>query len=85
MTHLKSTLSLLKEELRAIDNQTHQLLMQQPNTNGIISNGTYKYDFALSFAGDERPVAEQLYNLLKNESRVFYDFANETEPSILGT
>jgi hypothetical protein len=34
----------------------------------------FKYDFALSFAGEQREIAEQLARLLQSESvRVFYD------------
>ena len=36
----------------------------------------FKYDFALSFAKQDRLTAEGLFNLLKDNSRVFYLLIN---------
>lgn len=42
----------------------------------------FKYDFAISFAGEDRSIAEKLYNLLKNSCEVFYD--KDVEHHLLG-
>lgn len=40
----------------------------------------YKYDFGLSFAGEDRPYAKKLADLLKTERvRVFYDYDEEAD------
>ncbi len=65
--------------------QHKQPVQFYPNITASNNNKTYVYDFALSFSKEARPVAEKLYNLLNNKSRVFYDFANGTEPKLLGT
>ena len=42
----------------------------------------FKYDFAISFARENRNIAERLYGLLKDYCRVFYD--NEVTHHLLG-
>jgi hypothetical protein len=42
----------------------------------------FKYDFALSFAKQDRPIAEKLFHLLGGNSNVFYD--KDVEHILLG-
>ena len=49
-----------------------------PTTRTLPEKLEHKYDFCLSFAGEDRKYAERLYDLLTQAgARVFYDFAEE--------
>lgn len=49
------------------------------------SRRTYKYDFCLSFAGENRSEARELYKLLtRRGAKVFYDFSSEQKHRLWG-
>lgn len=84
LTGINLTLSSLNQNIQNMDNLIHAILLKKEISVNKTSGGPYKYDFAISYSGDQYPKAQKLYNLLKNESRVFFYVANDTVPQMIG-
>lgn len=66
-------------KLRSFDEQMRSVWNPKPVT--VNSDSDFEYDVALSFAGEERYMAERLFHALNNEGiKVFYD---QNEENIL--
>jgi hypothetical protein len=84
ITGINFTLSSLNDNILSLNNLIHTTLLKKDTGVNKSSGGPYKYDFAISYSGDQYPKAQKLYNLLKNESRVFFYVANDTLPQMIG-
>ncbi|MEM9922208.1 MAG: toll/interleukin-1 receptor domain-containing protein, partial [Cyanobacteria bacterium P01_D01_bin.50] len=67
-------------KLQSFEEQMRPSMPENPTPVAVNSDSDFEYDIALSFAGEERYMAERLFHALQQEDiKVFYDQNEESE------